>query len=62
MTKNQETEYLKCVNNPHYFMTNYWKVNEEPFTTELTEKQFNHFFKLRQWLYKPRKSNQFLIQ
>lgn len=43
-------EIIKCQNNPYYFATTYIKTKNENgeesfFTTPLTEKEFNKFFK-----------------
>jgi hypothetical protein len=47
MNSKQVEEYIKCKENPYYFMTNYVHIvnfetnKKEPFTTNLTEKEFN---------------------
>lgn len=49
ISNNLIDEILKCKNNPYYFATNYLKVidndyNQIPYTTNLSEKEFNKFF------------------
>lgn len=34
-------EIIKCRENPYYFATKYLTVNGKPFTTLLTEQEFN---------------------
>jgi len=46
MTEEQKEEYNKCRNSPYYFMTKYMTVNGKPFTTELTEEEFNKKVKI----------------
>lgn len=41
MTAEQEQEYSKCMESRYYFMTKYWTVNGEPFTTAMSENDFN---------------------
>lgn len=43
-------EYLKCKNSPYYFAIKYLCIKTDngefkKFTTRLTEKEFNNFFK-----------------
>lgn len=38
-------EYEKCKTNPYYYATKYLTINGKPFTTLLTEEQFNNEFK-----------------
>ena len=38
-------EIEKCISNPYYFATKYLTVAGEPFTTRLTEEDFNDRFK-----------------
>ena len=46
-------EYIKCKENPYYFMTTYMYVTnfhsnkKELFTTHLSEEQFNELFKAK---------------
>jgi meiotically up-regulated gene 157 (Mug157) protein len=39
--KHVADEIAKCKDNPYYFATNYMIVSGKPFTTSLTEHQFN---------------------
>jgi len=39
--RNELLELEKCKKSPYYFFTKYWMVNGEPFTTPLTEEEFN---------------------
>lgn len=38
-------EFEKCKTNPYYFATTYLTINGKPFTTILTEEEFNKQFK-----------------
>jgi len=40
----QETEIEKCKKSPYYYATKYLTVNGKPFTTRLTEEEFNKEF------------------
>lgn len=40
-----ERELEKCKSSMYYFATTYLKVNEKPFTTLLSEEDFNNTFK-----------------
>lgn len=45
-----KAEMEKCVKSPYYFATNYLTIKNEkretlPFTTFLTEEEFNNYFK-----------------
>ena len=37
-------EIKKCQESPYYFATTYLKVNNKPFITPLSERQFNQYF------------------
>jgi len=39
-----QSELEKCKNSPYYFATNYMTCNGKPFTTHLTEEEFNNVF------------------
>lgn len=39
------TEFNKCKTNPYYFATKYLTINSKPFTTTLSEEDFNKQFK-----------------
>jgi hypothetical protein len=49
MTKEEEIELYyeirKCRENPYYFATKYATLNGEPFTTTLSEEEFNNHYK-----------------
>lgn len=36
-----DVEMEKCRASPYYYMTKYWIVDGKPFTTPLTEEEFN---------------------
>lgn len=38
------SEHEKCKNSPYYFAMKYMTINGKPFTTNLTEHQFNLIF------------------
>jgi len=40
----QIQEWNRCKESPYHFATKYMKVNGEPYTTNLTEEQFNSLF------------------
>lgn len=39
-----EQELIKCKESPYYYATTYLQINGKPFTTILTEDEFNDFF------------------
>jgi len=41
IAKSLDDEIRKCLESPYYFATKYWKVNGKPFTTNLSEEEFN---------------------
>lgn len=41
----QGSEFDKCIQSPYYFMTTYWTVNGMPFTTPMSEEEFNKHIK-----------------
>lgn len=44
--QDEELEELeKCKNSPYYYATKYLLINDKPFTTMLTEEEFNKQFK-----------------
>ena len=42
-----QEEIEKCMKSPYYLAINYLRVNDEPFTTFLNEKQFNSYFGIK---------------
>lgn len=38
-------EYNNCIKSPYYFATKYLTVNGRPFTTRLSEEEFNQYYK-----------------
>lgn len=42
--KDEESELKKCLESPYYFATNYLMINDEKFTTNLSEEEFNSRF------------------
>jgi len=40
----QDPELLKCYESPWYFATKYIRINGKPFTTNLTEEEFNELY------------------
>lgn len=39
-----ENEIKKCTNSPYYYMTRYFTINNNRFTTSMSEEEFNDFF------------------
>ena len=39
--KKHQEEIIKCIKSPYYFATTYLLVNDKPFTTRLTEREYN---------------------
>ena len=55
------TEYEKCLKSPYYFATTYFKITKAngevvPFTTHLTEEEFNLRHQLKDEYYATRRN------
>lgn len=44
MEKTMQEEFDKCIKSPYYYATKYLIVNGKPFTTKLSEQDFNKMF------------------